>query len=117
MGGRLEPADRGKQTRAEDGPLELRAMGEIEIDLGVLIFQQAVLGHVNRRLGQFNILNSLEVASRSQSQPPRLASINFKFDDFVNLLWRQGLAELSLMTGLPARSGQFAITGVAHSHA
>ena len=99
---RLQPAYRGQQSRPEDGPLQLRRIGRVEVAGGISVDGQLIIGNVNRRFGQFDPLNDVKVAGRCEPQSLDILVIDFPRDGFVHTLRRQRLAELPLMSALPS---------------
>ncbi len=61
-----------------------------------------MFGHDHRGVRKFDILNRFELFGRNQLSPSDFGVINFVFDDLVNSLWRQGVSQFSLASGLSA---------------
>ena len=63
-----------------------------------------MLGDVDWRFREFDVLNDVKVARRSQPQRIGFFVIDFVLDDVINAIRRDRLTQLSLMPGLPALS-------------
>ncbi len=101
---RLQPRNRCQQPGAENWSVEFRTIGDVKSPIAIFVNGPSILGHVDRHLGQYDVLNGLKFAGRSQPKSPDIVIVDFMFDDFIHAGRRERLTQLSLVTGLPTVS-------------
>ena len=88
----LHPTNRCQHPRPKDRPVQLPHFGQVDITVGVVIDRQAMIGDVDRRFGQFDVLNGFKLAGGGESQSLDVFIADFIVDGLVDAVFGQGLS-------------------------
>jgi len=105
---RLHPADRGQQAWTKNRlAVDFRSIRIVEITCRRFVKPEAIFGHKDRGVWQFDMLDRFEFAGRSQLQTLDLGVLDFVVDRFVDTLGRQRLTQFAIVPFCPPRLAFF----------